>query len=163
MYVETWHERKAVLTAWRAESRETLKDQFGFVGATIFRPHSIGPHVNAKRVLIPGDARLLSVELSSDVLSRPTLTYHLEVPWRTWSFDRHWPFAHSELHSARWAVELPHDLSALTEDDLGWRSEAVLELGGPRVDDQGDELKEPEQTTHMLNESEVTDEPQDTP
>ena len=135
MYVESWRERRSFLTIWRPESRERVKDQFAFVGTTIFRPYSLGPHLTRDRALLPGDARLCAVRAADD-----GLTYDLEVPWRAWRFNRSWPFAHSELYQARWSITLPRQLSALEGSALKWRTDAVLEEGGPVVEDTEDQV-----------------------
>lgn len=135
LYVESWRERHAFFTIWRAESRETVKDQFIFVGTTIFRPYALGPHVSRDRVLLPGDARLVSISEAPVSDDHPRVIYVVEVPWRTWSFNRRWPLAHSEPHQARWALTLPAQLNQLQEEELGWRTDAVLETGGPIMED----------------------------
>jgi len=134
MYVESWKERRAFFTIWRADSRERIKDQFAFVGTTIFRPYALGPHVTQDRILLPGDARISSIQIASPERDTPHVTYTIEVPWRTWSVNRRWPFAHSELHHAQWALTLPLTLSELSEEELNWRTDAVLETGEPVVE-----------------------------
>ena len=129
MYLEGWRAKVSFLTAWRPESRARLKEIFSFVGATIFRPHAMGPRLTRDEVLLPGDARLTRALLTPE-----GVRYEVEVPWRTWSFSRRWPFARSDLHWARWAVELPRALGALPEGALGWRPEMVTSEGGAAED-----------------------------
>jgi len=134
MYVESFKEWRCFLTLWRPESRDTLKDQFAFVGTTIFRPYELGPHLSHERLLIPGDAQLTGLySLSVEGQARLRLT--LEIPWKSWRFNRQWPFAHSELHRAKWSLELPAELGLLDEAQRGWQREAVLETGAPAVED----------------------------
>jgi len=134
MYVESFKEWRCFLTLWRPESRETLKDQFALVGTTIFRPYELGPHLSHKRLLIPGDAQLTGLH-SLSVEGQPRLRFTLEIPWKSWRFNRRWPFAHSELHRAKWSFELPAELALLDETQRGWLREAVLETGAPAVED----------------------------
>jgi hypothetical protein len=130
MYLEGWRARGAFLTAWRPESRARVKGVFAFVGATIFRPHAMGPRLTRDEVLLPGDARLTEALLTPE-----GVRYTVEVPWRAWSLSRRWPFAQSALHAARWRVTLPLTLAALSEDSLGWRPEQVVSEGGSGGED----------------------------
>lgn len=131
MYFEGWKRRQFFLTLWKVESRAMVKDLFTFVGTTIFRPYTLGPHVSSQRILCPGDARIKSIQ--NHPSEGDLIQYEMDIPWRTWSFNRQWPFVHSQLRYAQWRLSLPKDLAHLSESELNWRSETVLETGEPVI------------------------------
>ena len=124
MYLSFWRDKASYLTLWRRESRERVKEIFKEIGQTIFTPHLLGPHLTNKRLLVPGDARLISLS-TGDASSRAT--YLFEVSWRERSFQRTSPYFVSAQHQAQWKVEVPMKFSSLSSDDLGYRREVSVE------------------------------------
>ena len=124
LYAETWREKRALLTLWRAESREIFKDQLQWVGRTIFSPYSVGPYISKTQLLIPGDAKVTSIKVEGS-----TLSLDVEVPWKTWAFSiKRWPCATSTLHTAHWRLTAPIDVQNLSEPDQ-YHPEMVVDSG----------------------------------
>jgi hypothetical protein len=110
LYVGLWQSKREIFTIWRAESREVLKKKLSLVGATIFTPHLLGAYLNREQILVPGDFEFHALKLNKidtqDRHTTQTSTYQLEiignVPWKSWTFDRYFPFAHGQDHQEKW-------------------------------------------------------------
>ena len=119
MYKSFWFDKMSFLTLWRVESRARVKEIFTTIGKTIFTPHLLGVHLNKKRILVPGDAKLLGVQKVPN--NEEKLIYHLEVKWLEWSFDRKWPFIHSSAQQEQWFIKTESALDLLKEDEVGYQ------------------------------------------
>ncbi len=114
LYVGLWQSKKEIFTIWRAESREVLKKKLSLVGSTIFTPHLLGAYLNRKQILVPGDFEFHALKLNQmDTQAQQATqasTYELQitgnVPWKAWTFDRHFPFAHSQDHQEKWDIKI---------------------------------------------------------
>lgn len=120
LYVGLWQSKKEIFTIWRAESREVLKKKLSLVGATIFTPHLLGAYLNREQILVPGDFEFHALQLNQmdtqdqqatqNQQATQASTYELQitghVPWKTWTFDRHFPFAHSQDHQEKWVIKV---------------------------------------------------------
>jgi hypothetical protein len=137
LYVGLWQSKREIFTIWRAESREVLKKKLSLVGATIFTPHLLGAYLNREQILVPGDFEFHALKLNKidtqDRHATQTSTYQLEiignVPWKSWTFDRHFPFAHGQDHQEKWVIKVKiclKDLLAL--EAKARQSQAILNL-----------------------------------
>ena len=118
MYRCFWFERMRFLTLWKSESRDKVKEIFTLIGQTIFTPHMLGPHLNKKRLLVPGDARLLEIKLAEET-SR-LIGYHFEVTWQDWIFNKRWPFLSATKQRRDWHLKTPTSLASISEDEIGY-------------------------------------------
>lgn len=125
MYVSFWREKMAFLTLWRAESREKVKEIFSLVGQTIFTPQLLGPHITSKRILVPGDARWISLIIDRSP-EEPRAQYHFELSWIEWSFTKRFPFLTRETMSKTWRFETGVDLGSLSTEELGYTEREKL-------------------------------------
>jgi hypothetical protein len=144
MYLSFWRDHLYYLTLWRKESRDRVKEIFQEIGGTIFTPHQLGPHINIKRILVPGDARLMSLDYDTD---KDRARYTFEVTWRERQFKRQYPFFNSIKHQAMWAFELPSQLDMLSPEEIGYKKE----VGAQSVEDakQRVDSERPDQTSHL--------------
>ena len=117
MYQSFWFDRQSYLTLWTAESRERVKEIFSTIGKTIFTPHLLGAHLNQKRILVPGDAKLLKISQASH---QNHIEYQFEVKWQEWSFNKKWPFIHSSPTQDLWSIEVPSTLDLLETYEVGY-------------------------------------------
>jgi hypothetical protein len=114
LYVGLWQTKKEIFRIWRAESRDIIKKKLSLVGATIFTPHLLGAYLNREQILVPGDFEFHALKLNQmdtqNQQATQTSTYELQiignVPWKTWTFDRHFPFAHSQDHQEKWDIRV---------------------------------------------------------
>lgn len=118
MYQSFWKDRVAYLTLWREVSRQRVKEIFAYIGQTIFTPHLLGAHINSKRLLIPGDSRL--VNMSPSVSRSDQIEYTFEVVWKEWSFSKQWPFLHACSESTQWSVAVDASLDSTSMDKIGY-------------------------------------------
>ena len=131
MYFSFWRDRMTYLTIWRAESRARVKEIFQEIGGTIFTPYLLGPHINKKRALVPGDARLVSLDYHMD---QARVGYTFEVTWRVRTFKRTYPFFSSHMHQAMWSFELPCTLAELSPAEIGFQR-VVAEASTAQISD----------------------------
>ena len=123
LWKEGWKTKHEWLQFWNAEKRQVFAQLLAHAGGTIFAPHLLGPHCTQKRIVIPGDARLISIEKQDQ-----GILYSFEIPWKTWTFQiKQWPWAQSTPHRTSWNVEIPFKLNTLSSEDEGYQSRAVQE------------------------------------
>ena len=111
-----WH-----LYRKNSEKRAIFTELLAHAGGTIFAPHLLGPHLKKDRIVVPGDARLVSIKLNED-----RIHYHFEIPWKTWEFQiKQRPWVRSTPHRTSWNIDLPFKLSTLSNEDLGYQSHVI--------------------------------------
>ena len=71
-------------TLWRSASRRLIKAELAPIGASLFKPHTLGADNNGERILVPGDAELQSITL----LDHERACLRIQIRWVDWSF--HW-------------------------------------------------------------------------
>jgi hypothetical protein len=108
LYVGLWQSKMAILTIWRAESREVIKKRLSLVGATIFTPHLLGAYLNKEQILVPGDFEFQALKLIKDEKQVGAYTLQIvgRVPWKSWAFNWIFPFAHSQDHQEHWGIQV---------------------------------------------------------
>jgi hypothetical protein len=79
----SWKHYILVLLAWRQASRAAITTELAAVSAFLFSPHTLGAHITAERVLVPGDAELLSIQLGHPA-GDATLAFRIR--WTEWRF-----------------------------------------------------------------------------
>jgi hypothetical protein len=124
LYTSLWKKRAICWKLWRANARDECKAILSVVGQTIFTPYAMGAHKNDKRILIPGDAKILGV-----YWEKSHVKYIIECPWTSWHFQwKAWPFMRSQSHTAQWelCVETPH--ITISEINHGFDVTAVHDL-----------------------------------
>ena len=125
MYLTLWRERGVCIQVWRPEGRARIKEILQATGKTIFKPHLCGPHINHKRILVPGDAQLIEVSAVSGSArdAQREALYVFEIRWRDHHVLKRWPFIKREDQQQIWRLNVPLNLDSLTEDQIGYRPE----------------------------------------
>ena len=119
MYRSFWFDRMSYLTIWRPDSRKRVKEIFSLIGQTIFTPHTLGPHITTKRIVVPGDAKLIACQVTGENETR-VVTYHLELAWQEWSLERRFPFLVPTTKEMNWSFDVALALDSLSEDQVGY-------------------------------------------
>lgn len=124
LYTSLWEKRARCWKLWHASAREECKAILSVVGQTIFTPYAMGAHKNNKRILVPGDAKILGM-----YWEKSHVKYIIECPWTSWHFQwKAWPLMRSQSHTAQWELCVDVPEMTISESNHGFDVTAVQDL-----------------------------------